>query len=260
MTDLRTRYEADGFVLVQEPVLSPDLVAAARAGLEAVRDGRYDTARAPYASPWTPGDDPDALCKIEMPHLASRALQAVARHPGIGAAAAAITGAERVQVWWAQLLYKPPATRPDARTRVGWHQDYQYWASDWESPDGLLTAWVALSDVTAESGPVRFVPGSHRWGDRRAGDFFETDLEAQRVGLTPPPGDEWVEVLGVLPEGGLSFHHSLTYHGSTENRTSAPRCSLVLHLCTERARPRAEGGLLAGFLGDSVATPTLHGG
>lgn len=260
MTDVRPRYDTDGFCLIQEPVLPPDLVTAARAGLEAVREGRYDTGRAPYASPWTPGDDPTALCKIEMPHFASEALRAVASHPEIGARAAAATGAEWVQVWWVQLLHKPPSTRPDARTSVGWHQDYQYWASDWESPEGLFTAWVALSDVTAESGPVRFVPGSHRWGYREAGDFFATDLEAQRASLTPPDGAEWTEVAGVLPPGGVSFHHSLTYHGSTANRSGDPRCSLVLHLRSERARPRTEEGLLTAFLSDEAANPVIHGG
>jgi ectoine hydroxylase-related dioxygenase (phytanoyl-CoA dioxygenase family) len=257
--DVQHTYAADGFYRVPEPVLSPELTADARAGIDEVRAGRYDTNRAPYPSPWQPGDDPDVLCKVELAHLANRALHEVAAHPSIGAWAAAITGAERVQVWWVQMLYKPPTSGRSAATSVGWHQDYQYWQHDWASSDGLLTAWIALSDVTAASGPVRFVPGSHHWGFRGEGDFFEQDSDAQRSALTLPDGETWNEVPAVLPPGGVSFHDCLTYHGSGANESDVPRCSLVLHLRTDQAQ-LCDGrpGPLTQNLDDPTVCPVLY--
>ena len=254
----RGAYADQGFYRSRSSVLPPDLVASAREGIDAVREGRYDTGRPPHASPWQPGDDPAALCKVELAHAANRALGRVARNPGLGEWVAEVVGAERVQVWWVQMLYKPPSAAGSPPTHVGWHQDYQYWQHDWASPEGLLTAWVALSDVTPQSGPLRFIRGSHRWGFRGDGDFFADDPEAQRAALAAPEGETWDEAAAVLPPGGVSLHDGLTYHGSSSNQASAPRCSLVLHLCTDRARLR-EGtpGALTRFLDDPAVCPVL---
>src|SRR5207248_3541703 len=131
-------------------------------------------------------------------------------HPTLGALAAEITGARWVQVWWVQLLYKPP-TDPEGMgsTNVGWHQDRHYWQV-WEEGSELFTAWVALSDVTAASGPMRFVRGSHRWDLLEGSDFYGQDHNAQRERIPVPPVAAWEEVPALLPPGGVSFHHNLT--------------------------------------------------
>ena len=87
-----------------------------------------------------------------------------------------------VQVWWTQLLYKPPQAAAPTNTTIGWHQDRSYWGA-WEEGSELFTAWVALSDVTAESGPMKFVRGSHRWGFLEGSDFYGQDNEALRKEL-----------------------------------------------------------------------------
>src|SRR5262249_10388016 len=135
-----------------------------------------------------------------------------------------------------QLLYKPPAA-PGASPPavVGWHQDRHYWKV-WEEGSELFTAWVALSDVTAEAGPMRFVRGSHRWGLLRRSDVYGEDPGAQRGALAVPAGERWEEVPALLPPGSVSFHHCLTLHASGPNRTSQPRRSFALHMRTERSR------------------------
>lgn len=262
--DLRRTYERDGFCRV-ERLLPDDVVRRGVKGMDDVRAGRYDTGVPPVDSPWKPGDDPRILCKIEMPHVASTALREVVTHRALGEFAAAITGARCVQVWWVQLLYKPPGGAASS-TAIGWHQDKQYWKC-WTPDSELFTVWVALSDVTSESGPVRFVPGSHRWGLLDQGDFFEQNEDRLRQNICVPAGQTWNEVAVTMPAGGASAHDSLTYHGSTPNVSKHPRRSLAIHMRTEKSRPiedlsrlrPEEGPGLVQFLDDEFYNPVIYG-
>lgn len=251
-------YTRDGFTRSAGPVLPPDVVAEAVAGMDAVREGDYDTGQAPPPSPWNPGDDPNVLCKIELPNRASHGIRTLLSDPRLGAFVADAAGAEAVQVWWVQLLVKPPTTEPNAATAVGWHQDYLYWRDNWASADGLLTAWVALSDVTDDAGPMSFVPGSQRWGLFEEGDFFGQDNDALRDGIAVPEGETWTEVVGTLPPGGVSLHHSLTFHGSGRNTSGRLRRSFAVHLRTEAARPTVKSGLTT-YLDDFELNPVIYG-
>jgi ectoine hydroxylase-related dioxygenase (phytanoyl-CoA dioxygenase family) len=191
-----------------------------------------------------------------MPQVANRAIMEVVSHAALGALAAELTGAEWVQVWWVQLLYKPPTRPGGGSANVGWHQDRHYWQI-WEDGSELFTAWMALSDVTVESGPMRFVRGSHRWG-LQGSDFYGQDHEAQQREIRVPEGEHWEEVPALLPPGGVSFHHNLTYHGSGPNRTAEPRRSFAIHLRTERSAP--VGGTRKGltqFIDDPSYCPVI---
>jgi hypothetical protein len=260
--DAQRRYEADGFYLTPEPILPRGLVDRAAAGMDAIRHGEYDRGRAPQPSLWNPGDDENLLCKIEQPQFASQAIYDLFCHPALGETAAALTGAEEfVQVWWVQLLYKP-ATSPDGatNTNVGWHQDRYYWGQ-WEEGSELFTAWIALSDVRPESGPMRFVTGSHRWGLLEEGDFFAQDLSKHQGALALPDGAAWEEAAAILPPGGVSFHDDLTLHGSGPNQGSGPRRSFAVPLRNERSRPvgdKREG--LATFIDDPALCPIIWKG
>lgn len=255
----KVQYEQDGFYLQATSLIPQGLVDLAAAGMDAIRRGEYDTDRAPEASPWNPGDDPNVLCKIEQPQFASKAVMEIVSHAALGELAAAITGASLVQVWWVQLLHKPADRgNPHDRTSVGWHKDRAYWGA-WEEGSELFTAWVALSDVREECGAMRFLRGSHRWECGLQSDFFEQNLDGQRKALSLPEGAAWDEVPAVLPPGGVSFHHCLTYHGSGPNRCELPRRSLAIHLRTQNSRPvedRREG--LTRYLDDPHSCPVIY--
>ncbi len=163
-------YKRDGFYIHAEPALPQDTLERAARGLEQVREGHYDTGEEPEGRTWNPGDDTRQLCKIEHPQLASSALREALCSPLLGQLAGAVTGAKRVQVWWVQGLYKPGTSDATSAGNVGWHQDQTYWR-DWEDGSELFTAWLALSDVRPDAGPMVFVPGSHRWGLLEGGDF-----------------------------------------------------------------------------------------
>ena len=104
----RQTYEADGFYVHRQPLIPAELMSRAVAGMDAVRAGVYETGIPPQESAWNPGDDPQRLCKIEMSQVANHAIRDLVSHPRIGELAADLTGATMVQVWWTQLLYKPP--------------------------------------------------------------------------------------------------------------------------------------------------------
>lgn len=261
MSTVREQFKADGFYLNPEPIFSEDIVANAVAGMDAIRRGEYDTGRPPYESPWNPGDPDDVLCKIEMPGLASQGVYDLISHSNLGKLAAEITGAEMIQVWWVQLLYKPAVSQNGvAKTNVGMHQDLFYWQNHWEEDSELFTAWVALSDVTPQAGSMHFVKGSHKWGLGEDSDFFAQEIDAQKEAIKAEHGQEWIEVPSALKPGGVSFHDCVTYHGSGPNFSGAPRRSFAIHLRTEKSRiknGRRDG--LTEFIEDLSANPVIYG-
>ncbi|MCB0112429.1 MAG: phytanoyl-CoA dioxygenase family protein [Caldilineaceae bacterium] len=260
-SDLQSAFQTDGYVIHAEPLLPANLVQGAIAGMDAIRNGVYDTGLPPRPSPWKPGDDPNQLCKIESPQFASYAIRELINAPALGEWCAAATGAEAVQIWWIQLLYKPPVVPGTvAKTNVGMHQDWTYWQRTWADGSELFTAWVALSDVTAESGPMKFVRGSHQWGDLAESDFFEQDLEAQVRKIRSSTDHQWEEAAAILAPGGVSLHDKLTWHGSGPNTANGPRRSFAIHMRTQNSAPR--DGIRRGlteFITDFELCPVIYG-
>jgi hypothetical protein len=257
---IHQQYETDGFYIHREPIIPDELIRRASAGMDALRAGEYETGIPPRQSYWNPGDSPQKLCKIEMPQIANRAIMELVSHSAIGEIAHKITGAKRVQVWWVQLLGKPSAVSDGTiQTNIGWHQDRQYWKI-WAEGSELLTAWVALTNVTADAGPMKFVRGSHRWGCLDSGDFYGQDHDAQREQIEIPDGEQWEEVTATMPPGGVSFHHNMTFHGSGPNLSKSLRRSFAIHLRTERAEPvdGVKQGLTE-FIDDPSYCPVIYG-
>ncbi len=240
------QFEEDGYYIAP-PVLSPELIKQANTHVDAVLAGIYETGIPPVTRSFAPGEGVGKLQKIDNAHISDETLQKVVAHPALGEWAAAVTGASKVQIFATQLLFKPPGG--ETGVNIGWHQDLEYWQNHLQGE--LFTAWLALSDVTEEAGPMRFIRGSHRWGLLNAGDFFSGDMQAIQSRIQDKSGNPWDEVSDILPPGGVSFHHKLTVHGSSANHSQAPRRSLAIHLLTEKAG-LVEGAdyRTAGYLSD----------
>ncbi len=237
LADPNALYQRDGFYIHDQAVLSPEVVDPAVVGMDAVRGGEYDTGVPPRTSAWSPGDDETLLCKIEKPQIANRAIMELILDPALAALAAKVTGAKWIQVWWVQLLYKPSnAAGATNGVNVGWHQDRNYWGA-WEEGSELFTAWVGLSEVGKDAGPMKFVEGSHRWGLLQGSDFFGQDLDGVKSEMSLPDGVGWKEASATMPKGGVSFHDCLTLHGSGANVSTGPRRSLAIHMRTDQSRP-----------------------
>ena len=253
--DTRAAFDENGFCLIPQGI-EGQTVQSAIPDMDAVMMGEYETGVAPFAN-WKPGDDETKIRKIDQVHLSNQTLFELITHPAIGEWAAAITGAKMVQVWALQMLYKPPGGA--GAGGIGWHQDWQYWKDWWQEGSEVFTAWLAVSDVREESGPMKLVSGSHRWGFLDQGNFFDGELEREQI--TVPPGETWQEVSAVLPPGGLSFHHRFTYHGSGPNISNLPRRAFAIHLRTEKSAPvPGSTEYFVSHLDDERMCPTIYGG
>jgi hypothetical protein len=105
---------------------------------------------------------------------------------------------------------------------VPWHQDNAYFCL---TPADSLTVWVALDPVTVENGAVRYLRGSHRHG---LFAHATSGVQGNSMQLAGPPPVDGEECCATLEPGDVIFHHCQVLHRSEPNRTSKPRCGLLL--------------------------------
>src|SRR5687768_6973308 len=124
-------------------------------------------------------------------------------------------------VWSCGFFIKEPGSK----SYVSWHQDLNYWGLD---GDDEVTAWLALTPATVETGCMRFVPGSHRRKDVPHNDSFAPDNLLSRGQEIAVEVDEASAVDVVLRPGQVSFHHGHMFHASGPNTTQARRVGLAI--------------------------------
>jgi ectoine hydroxylase-related dioxygenase (phytanoyl-CoA dioxygenase family) len=254
----RADFEHHGYCFAPRLLPRP-LVDQACRRMDAVISGEYDTGIAPFHTRFQ--GDGTALHKVDQVHLSDPVLRAVCTHPAIGAWAALVSGAQRIQLWAVQMLFKAPGGGDPGA--IGFHQDRWYWQY-WSEDSEVFTAWVALSDITEDSGPMRFVPRSHTWGalQQPAAAAFSGTGILQPGQIPGVPQDAGIsEVPALLEAGAVSFHHRLLVHGSGANRSLLPRRALALHLRTERSQPLAGAhDYYVSHLEDPAYCPVIYEG
>ena len=121
---------------------------------------------------------------------------------------------------------------PKSQNFVSWHQDLHYWGLETEDE---VTAWIALSPATKESGCMRFVAGSHNQRvDHR--DTFHSDnllTRGQEVSINV---DENKATDGELSAGQMSIHHGRILHASHPNNTNERRIGIAIRYIPTHAR------------------------
>jgi hypothetical protein len=136
-------------------------------------------------------------------------------------------------------------------TERDWHQD------DYLNPAFVMTRytaiWMALDDISPDSGPFEYVPGSHRWplisGDKvrkllnpdeqglknwesRAERFMTPAIEAEILARGVKP------VQFIANKGDvLIWHARLMHRGTPPRRTALERRSLIVHYSSVNCRP-----------------------
>ncbi|MBI89512.1 MAG: hypothetical protein CMG60_05435 [Candidatus Marinimicrobia bacterium] len=235
---------------------SNSAVLSARNGLWSVINGKYETGVCPETRFWNLGDDINSIIKIDKPHLCNRAVWNLVTDKQFGTCLATVTNAKQIQIWHSQVVWKPKSKEDSGN--AGWHRDSQYWPF-W-SKKGLYTAWIALSDVCSNSGPVRFIPGSNHWKDLSGLDFFDKNLLAQDK-ILKQKNKKVNIVRSTLDKGEVSIHSSLTYHSSEGNKEDAPRVGMVVHFCTESAKQiklKGENSSYLNSLNDDNVSPIIY--
>jgi len=112
---------------------------------------------------------------------------------------------------------------PNTPSYVLWHQDGKYFHLE---PRLHVTAWVALSDVSIESGCVHVLPGSHQWGDfDHTDDTGEWNMIKRGQGI-PDRFDDEAGVPLALKPGEMSLHHTNLVHCSHGNASTDRRIGL----------------------------------
>jgi ectoine hydroxylase-related dioxygenase (phytanoyl-CoA dioxygenase family) len=129
---------------------------------------------------------------------------------------------------WGTSLFMKDAGDP---AFVSWHQDSTYWGLE---PPDVVTAWVALSDVPAESGAMTFIPGSHTQGQLDHQDTFDKNNLLTR-GQTLDVDDSRA-VTVPLSQGEMSLHHVRLVHASSPNETALSRVGIAIRCVPPHVR------------------------
>ncbi|MEM7563622.1 MAG: phytanoyl-CoA dioxygenase family protein [Pseudomonadota bacterium] len=162
-------------------------------------------------------------------HLMMPFVSDVASNPRLLDKIESILGPDLI-LWSAEFFVKKAATEKI----VTWHQDLTYWGLG--ETDEEVTAWIALSDVTQESGCMRFVPGSHHQQILPHRDTFDECNLLSRGQEVDVDVDESTAVDVILKPGQLSLHHGRIFHASGPNRSANDRIGMVFRFLTPRVR------------------------
>jgi non-heme Fe2+,alpha-ketoglutarate-dependent halogenase len=203
------RYARDGF-LSPVAALTREQAAQYRQRLE----GFEETVGGPLTS-----DATDARYRSRT-HILLAWVHTLTRHPAILDAIEALIG-PNILVYTSTWFIK----EPESPAIAAWHQDATYFGL---RPYEHVTAWLALTDATAENGCMEFLPGSHRKGQlpHRAGVVAASVNRAGQavVGAI----DDAPAVHAPLRAGEFSLHHTLCLHRSQPNRSGERRIGLAI--------------------------------
>ncbi|MCX5659239.1 MAG: phytanoyl-CoA dioxygenase family protein [Planctomycetota bacterium] len=226
------QFDRDGFVIVDR-ILSPEQVELGREAMARIYAGTISRDRRPaeFQKPiqqW----GPDRVKHYVHARFLDAAFWDIATSARPAQIAAELLQTPSVSLTEDQLLEKPAGGRP-----LAMHQDYSYWA--FSDVPRMATCWIALNNVTPDMGPMRFIKGSHRWplaptpSNFAGGDDDQIMEVADKV---KPPGAKVELVDVIVPAGGGSFHHAMTLHGSTGNRSQTTRHAISLHYAAADCR------------------------
>ncbi len=225
-------YARDGY-LAGGPLLTPAEVEVLRGELDRVIADRGREGVAQPVAISDLGQGGMEVWQIVNISMASAPFLRLIHHPRLVAMVRQLAGPDGrvLRLWHDQIQYKP-AQHGGVNW---WHQDSPYWPV-LAPKDSMVTAWIALDEVSLDNGCMSMVPGSHRWGDTiehlhqakdRSGDFWTAlgeEFRTEPVRVVPRP----------VALGHVHFHHPLTWHGSHENRCARPRRAIAIHVMTAR--------------------------
>ena len=116
---------------------------------------------------------------------------------------------------------------PKCLTVIGTHQDRTYWGINPESQP-VVSVWVAIDNVTAENGAMRFAPGSHKKKFEHVVGYDECSAlgQAQSIRIEDLPSEELVDM--TLTGGEYGMFDSFAAHRSERNTSPKRRIGMTM--------------------------------
>jgi ectoine hydroxylase-related dioxygenase (phytanoyl-CoA dioxygenase family) len=226
-------FHRDGFLIVEDGLVSPEGLELLRERYLRLFEGEYSTGIEPDEVNWVRGRDPDDRTRqICNGWRADDIVAAQVLSARTGKLAAQLMGYRGVRLLQDNCLWKPPGAKA-----IGFHQDGSY--ADYLVPPEMVTCWIALDDTQADAGPIEYVRGSNHWPRSTAerSQFHAPDDWLAGARGAAPGAAELDVVPVVVKAGGGSFHHNLTWHGSSPNASgTVARMALVSHMIPVEAR------------------------
>jgi len=227
-------------------MLSPEAVAQYRRDgfyfpVRVMREDEAQAVRRKLEAHEAASGGPLAGSMRHKPHLLFTWLWDLVHHPRILDAVEDVLGPNLL--CWSSSFFIKEKRDP---SYVSWHQDATYWGLS--EPD-VITAWVALSPSTLESGAMRVIPGSH--GQQVAHrDTFEKHNLLTRGQEVQVDVDASKAVDLVLKPGEMSLHHVRLVHGSEPNNADDRRIGFAIRYVPTYVRqtvgPRDSAALVRG--------------
>ena len=209
------QYRRDGY-LCPLTALSGAQAAHYRAALQAAEAAAGGSLPGPYR---------------HKPHLVYGWAQELIRQPAILDVVEGIIGPD-ILAWETVFFTKEPQTSDF----ISWHQDITYWGLDQEGD--VVTAWLALSPSTPQSGCMRVVPGTHRREVVPHADTFGEHNMLSRGQEIAVEVDEDHAVDLVLQPGQMSLHHVKIFHGSRPNASDDRRIGFAIRFLPPHVEQR----------------------
>ena len=150
------------------------------------------------------------------------------RHPAILDAVEGVIGPDIL--CWSSTFFIKEARDPGF---VSWHQDSTYWGLD---PADIVTAWVALSESTAENGAMRVIPDTHKLEQVAHRDTFAADNMLTRGQEIAVDVDGENAAMLSLQPGEMSLHHVRLIHGSDPNPSPKRRIGFAIRYLPTHVR------------------------
>ncbi|MDX1514397.1 MAG: phytanoyl-CoA dioxygenase family protein [Gammaproteobacteria bacterium] len=168
------------------------------------------------------------LSKGQKLYLLQTWARDLASHPKVLDAVEDVLGPD-IFLWGLSLFVKD-ANDPGY---VSWHQDSTYWGL---SEPAVVTAWVALSPSTRESGCMKMIPGSHRLEQLPHHDTLDRHNLLTRGQEIAVEVDENEAVYLELRPGEISMHNIRTVHASEPNRSANRRIGVAMRYVAPQVR------------------------
>jgi non-haem Fe2+, alpha-ketoglutarate-dependent halogenase len=160
------------------------------------------------------------LSKGQKLYLLQTWVAELAAHSNVLDAVEAVMGKD-ILVWGCSLFIKEPGQG----TYVSWHQDSTYWGLS--KPD-VVTAWIALSPASAETGCMKMMPGTHKWDQLEHVDTLaEKNLLTRGQEIAVDVDEDKAVTLALAP-GQMSLHNIRTVHASGPNTGTERRIGVAV--------------------------------